>query len=108
MKLTAHKTEAVYRRYTIVCEADLADGLKKLVALGEFQVASRQATQEGLSHSLATVPTEKTQIAWEKLAEGARFELADELPHLRFSRPARSATPSPLHTLLAPTGSPCR
>ena len=33
MKLTGHKTEAVYRRYAIVCEADLAEGLKKLAAL---------------------------------------------------------------------------
>ena len=30
MKLTGHKTEAVYRRYAIVCEADLSEGLKKL------------------------------------------------------------------------------
>ncbi len=35
------------------------------------------------------------------MAEGARFELADELPHLRFSRPARSAAPSPLQAKLA-------
>jgi hypothetical protein len=28
---TGHKTEAVYRRYAIVCEADLAEGLKKLL-----------------------------------------------------------------------------
>ncbi|MBX3330548.1 MAG: tyrosine-type recombinase/integrase [Nitrospira sp.] len=27
MKLTGHKTEAVYRRYAIVCEADLSEGL---------------------------------------------------------------------------------
>jgi hypothetical protein len=33
------------------------------------------------------------------LAEGARFELADPLRGLRFSRPARSATPSPLRVL---------
>lgn len=32
MKLTGHKTEAVYRRYAIVCEADLTEGLKKLAA----------------------------------------------------------------------------
>ncbi len=30
------------------------------------------------------------------MAEGARFELADPLRGLRFSRPARSAAPSPL------------
>gem|GEM_PF-6641107 len=40
------------------------------------------------------------------LAEGARFELADPLRGLQFSRLARSAAPSPLHTMLAPTRSP--
>ena len=62
--------------------------------------------QTELSHCVATVQAKKFQICGEKLAEGARFELADPLRGLRFSRPARSAAPSPLHTLLAPTGSP--
>jgi hypothetical protein len=53
MKLTGHKTEAVYRRYAIVCEPDLAEGLNKLAALSDFQPASRQATKEDLSHSSA-------------------------------------------------------
>ncbi|WP_447987542.1 tyrosine-type recombinase/integrase [Nitrospira sp. Nam74] len=35
MKLTGHKKEAVYRRYAIVCEADLTEGLKKFIALEE-------------------------------------------------------------------------
>jgi hypothetical protein len=38
------------------------------------------------------------------MAEGARFELADGLPHLQFSRLARSATPSPLQTKPWPLG----
>lgn len=33
MQLTGHKTEAVYRRYAIVAEADLRDGVAKLAAL---------------------------------------------------------------------------
>ena len=40
------------------------------------------------------------------LAEGARFELADPLRGLQFSRLARSAAPSPLHTVLDPTTNP--
>jgi integrase len=35
MKLTGHKTEAVYRRYAIVSEADLSDGLRRLATLHE-------------------------------------------------------------------------
>jgi len=33
MKLTGHKTEAVYRRYAIVAEADLREGVTKLAKL---------------------------------------------------------------------------
>jgi len=33
MKLTGHKTESVYRRYAIVSEADLSEGLTKLARL---------------------------------------------------------------------------
>ena len=43
--------------------------------------------QTELSHSVTTVQAKKFQITGEKLAEGARFELADPLRGLRFSRP---------------------
>ncbi len=33
MKLTGHKTESIYRRYAIVSEADLAEGVRRLAAL---------------------------------------------------------------------------
>ena len=88
MNLTGHKTEAVYRRYAIVSEADLTEGLKKLARL-----------QPDFSHSSATLSDEDLHFSQENMAEGARFELADRLPHLRFSRPARSATPSPLRSV---------
>ena len=48
MKLTGHKTENVYRRYAIVSEADLSDGLKKLAALNA-QEAKRPKTFTELS-----------------------------------------------------------
>ena len=35
MKLVGHKTEAVYRRYAIVAERDLAEGVARLAALHE-------------------------------------------------------------------------
>jgi integrase len=40
MKLTGHKTESVYRRYAIVAEQDLKDGVAKLAALHERQPRS--------------------------------------------------------------------
>jgi hypothetical protein len=56
MKLTGHKTEAVYRRYAIVSEGDLAEGVTRLAALlramaGEprqvFPLAEVSGTQSG-------------------------------------------------------------
>ena len=91
MKLTGHKTEAVYRRYAIVCEADLSEGLRKLAVLEQ----SLRGKLE-LSHISATVPAKISRFTRQNMAEGARFELADPLRGLQFSRLARSAAPSPL------------
>jgi hypothetical protein len=102
MKLTGHKTKAVCRRYAIVCEADLSDGLNKLARLQASltEKLAPMGAQSEFSDSLATIPAQKPKITGENMAEGARFELADPLRGLRFSRPARSAAPSPLQTNL--------
>ena len=51
--LTGRKTEAVYRRYAIVCEADLSEGLRKLAVLEESLRGRLQpcGTVTDLSHS---------------------------------------------------------
>ena len=66
MKLTGHKTEAVYRRYAIVCEADLTEGLKKLAALEQSLPGPVE-----LSHSSATISgmsSQKPRITRENMA----------------------------------------
>ncbi len=40
MKLTGHKTENVYRRYAIVSETDLSEGVRKLATLHHHQQAA--------------------------------------------------------------------
>jgi hypothetical protein len=41
MKLTGHKTEAVYRRYAITSAADLSEGVAKLASLHSASAGSR-------------------------------------------------------------------
>jgi integrase len=41
MKLTGHKTEAVYRRYAITSAADLSEGVAKLAALHDASAGTR-------------------------------------------------------------------
>jgi len=75
LKLTGHKTEAAYRRYAIVCEADMSEGLKKL---DRVEDAVRGAVQPmGCKMSLATLQGQKVRITRENMAEGARFETTD-------------------------------
>ena len=81
-----------------LCEADLTEGLMKLAVLEESLRGKLKicGSVTELSHTLATVPTQNHRITQKNMAEGARFELADPLRGLQFSRLARSAAPSPL------------
>ena len=42
MKITGHKTESVYRRYAIVNERDVAEGLEKLGQKSNLAISIRQ------------------------------------------------------------------
>ncbi|MEO8339813.1 MAG: site-specific integrase [Nitrospirota bacterium] len=53
MKLTGHKTESVYRRYAIVSEADLAEGVQKPARL-ETSSGKARATQTVLKSGAET------------------------------------------------------
>ena len=96
MALTGHLTERVYQDYDIVDEKDLSEGLQR-VAAHELARTDKYVARD-FSHTLATLPASIPRITRETMAEGARFELADPLRGLQFSRLARSATPSPLRT----------
>ena len=57
MKLTGHKTESIYRRYAIVSEADLAEGVRKVAALRQ-----REHTDAGTSR-LSTVRAQSPAVS---------------------------------------------
>ena len=56
MKLSGHKTESIYRRYAIVSEADLAEGVRKVAVLsvGGASAAGRVVSLPDLPESRTT------------------------------------------------------
>jgi ABC transporter substrate binding protein len=68
MKMTGHKTEAVYRRYAIVSEADLHEAARKLAAieLGKVQGKVGDGAESSPGENVAQLP--------ERMAEGEGFE----------------------------------
>jgi hypothetical protein len=64
MKLTGHKTEAVYRRYAIVSESDLREAVAKLSRASD----SRMGTKSPLTGTVGISGVSR------KLAEGEGFE----------------------------------
>lgn len=51
MKLTGHKTESVYRRYAIVSEADLSEGLKRLATLNDRDARAIEQSRSVTVHA---------------------------------------------------------
>jgi integrase len=49
MKLTGHKTEAVYRRYAIVAEADLFEAVRKLESGAKTEIGPQSGTEAAQS-----------------------------------------------------------
>lgn len=71
MKLTGHKTEAVYRRYAIVSDADLRAAADKLAAMAETAMGTITGTVTMLSRDTnETMSGEVTDL----MAEGEGFE----------------------------------
>ena len=74
MKLTGHKTEAVYRRYAIVCEADLSEGLQKLAVM-EQSIKEKmvpRVTPTEFSHNFEKSQS-KTPYYWGKHGGGGEI-----------------------------------
>jgi len=66
MKLSGHKTESIYRRYAIVSEADLAEGVRKVAAMRAGEEEGRRVI------GLSAAETSRTSTVQAQSAKGAR------------------------------------
>ena len=78
MKLTGHKTEAVYRRYAIANEADLSEGVAKLSKLGLG--AGIQTHRKAAGDGLGTVQAQSGLMAVAASGGRARKSLSELVP----------------------------
>ena len=67
MKLTGHLTEAVYRRYAIVCESDLAEAVSKLQIMMNLPTAATAKRSTGIvsgivAHEIVQDPPSETTL----------------------------------------------
>jgi integrase len=65
MKLSGHKTESIYRRYAIVSEADLAEGVRKVAVM-------RAGDEERRVIGLNAAEISRTSTVQAQFAKGAR------------------------------------
>ena len=65
MKLSGHKTESIYRRYAIVSEADLAEGVRKVAAM-------RAGEEDRRVVGLIPAENSRTSTVQAQSAKGAR------------------------------------
>ncbi len=88
MKLTGPKMESIYRRYAIVSEADLAEGMRKVATLQASSVSAVDRVNAGISGG-AALRSSTIGAGWECWAgaRGARNSLGswcrrgDSNPH---------------------------
>ncbi len=96
MKLTGHKTESVYRRYAIVAEADLAEGVKKLAAL--------HAASAGTTRTVIPLPARSGTVVAQSAGCGdidGRSQAGVTADGIGAGRGSRTPTPLPRHQILS-------
>ena len=76
MKISGHKTESIYRRYAIVAERDIADGLRKVAAFQRKVARAASEGQMGDSRPPSWVPSPSQvadgMVAWDGIEPPTR------------------------------------